>query len=158
MSRQFNSEKAPTCQTVDLTLGPLSSTGARKFALQGFCSGSRIACSSSKPEQIYEDIKTVSPTLLLGPPLIFNIVWNEFKETLHNLCTQKYGTKSLSESERMDITEIAYKQVRPLLGERIEYISTGGAMTDPLLIHFLRECFHVIVTHGYGATEGDQNI
>jgi acyl-CoA synthetase (AMP-forming)/AMP-acid ligase II len=40
-----------------------------------------------------------------------------------------------------------------VLGNRVRVIVTGGAQTSPKVLYFLRECFRVMVSDGYGATE-----
>lgn len=46
------------------------------------------------------------------------------------------------------------KRFRALLGDRVRLIVTGGAMTSPDVVAFLRECFpELTVIDSYGITE-----
>ena len=40
-----------------------------------------------------------------------------------------------------------------LLGNKVSYLMTGGALTAPSVLAFLRKCFRCVVYDGYGCTE-----
>lgn len=46
------------------------------------------------------------------------------------------------------------QQFREMLGERLKYIRTEGALSSDVVKNWARECFKIPVYDGYGTAEG----
>jgi long-subunit acyl-CoA synthetase (AMP-forming)/thioester reductase-like protein len=92
------------------------------------------------PPGLFELLPLVRPTQLVVPPAILTLLYNQFIS----------GSSSCKDSrERKEFAS----QFSKLLGDRLDFIMTGGAPSSETIRTWAQETYKVPVYNGYGATE-----
>src|SRR5690349_12742827 len=117
--------------------------------------GARIGCFSGDSARLFDDIFVLRPTVLSGPPIIWDTLILQFKSMLNaalknNELQQQNGGAAATPEE---IRKRTVQQFSTVLGGRVKSITVGGAPTSTETVQFLRECFDCNVHESYGATE-----
>jgi long-subunit acyl-CoA synthetase (AMP-forming) len=112
------------------------------------CKGAQTGIYSGVIEHLFDDLALVRPTVMLGPPRLWNFVYTEF-------CNQlELKTKNITgEEEKYQIERSLLAEFSKLLGGRTRYILTGGAYTSETVKEFLARCFKCPIYDGYGTSE-----
>jgi len=113
---------------------------------------------------LLEDFQTLRPTVMNGPPRIFNRIYdkihaqlanNVFSRTLFNYAYNAKLTQLHTMSEELSPLwdKIVFSKIAALIGGRVRIIISGSAPLAPNVQDFLRICFLSKVVQGYGLTE-----
>ncbi|CAF0897192.1 unnamed protein product, partial [Didymodactylos carnosus] len=132
---------------VKIVFKPLCSMSERENVYHTFCSGGRSGICT-EPHKIFEDVQLLQPTILSCTPRFWNVLYLEF---------QREYLAQLEKHNDSDRDHIRYKvlaQFRSMFGERLSYVTTGGAPSGDIVKRFLFDCLGVErVYEGYGCTE-----
>ena len=112
-----------------------------------------MGCFSGDPVRLFEDILVLRPTVLSGPPIIWDTLMRQYTMLLNSALKDNEG---LPEKERVPFEEVRQRtitQFSSVLGGRVKGITVGGAPTSRETVDFLQECFKCRVRESYGATE-----
>jgi len=115
--------------------------------------GGRVGCFSGDPVRLFEDILVLRPTVLSGPPIIWDTLMRQYAMLLNSALKENEG---LPEKERVpfeEVRQLTITQFSSVLGGRVKGITVGGAPTSRETVDFLQECFKCRVRESYGATE-----
>ena len=133
---------------VEILYMPLAYSSQFLLLLGVIATGGRMGFSSGDMKYFWEEVKLLEPTFLQAPPAIWESLHSQFVSEL----TQ---AQSITPEDRHKQLEHKLKmEFKKSLGKRLTSVSTGGAMTPPELLKWMRECFSgVDVREGYGTTE-----
>ena len=118
--------------------------------------GSAIAyCEGLK--HIQKNLAEVSPTMLLGVPLIFESLYKKIwgnvrkqgkEKALKTLLAINRNTKKVG----LDISKKVLKDITALFGGRMRMLICGGAAINPEILEGFKD-FGIMAVQGYGLTE-----
>ena len=133
-----------------LLFAPLAHMAAKQ--LLGLCllRGGQ-ACISSEPAKVFLDAAQLQPTFFTAVPRVYQLLYQRYQQLCMELSHRK--AKLCCDCEPSQVEVLAAKEVRSLLGKRLQFMVVGGAACDPLLLQFLRRLFSCEVYDGYGLTE-----
>ncbi len=86
-------------------------------------------------------MRALRPTFFFAPPAIWASLYAEFTHRTAGLHADDPRTVS------------ARSDVACLLGDRVQWIGTGGAATSAAVLQFMHDTWRLPVLEGYGATE-----
>ena len=133
---------------VVLSYRPLAWGADRNTIITVILSGGRVGFSTGNPSRLMEEIALVRPTYFSASPSIWNKIYSEFKTALA-LITAQRPPESLPDEENRIL-----EQFSKLLPNRCKVITTGGAMTSPIVLGFITRCFQRCLVHdSYGISE-----
>ncbi len=136
----------PFHHTFSLTVGILSTLHS------GFCT---YICKSVK--YFSRDLKTVKPTFLFLVPLVVNVMHRNIWETVKNEGKASQFQQLMRISNALlyigiDIRQKLFKKVLDAFGGKLEWISCGGSVVNPVVATDFRT-WGVNIIEGYGLTE-----
>ncbi|HEX9253557.1 MAG TPA: AMP-binding protein, partial [Ignavibacteriaceae bacterium] len=108
---------------------------------------------------ITEDLIKVSPTVILGAPLLYNKIYNKIMKTVSAKKITSTVFKAMLTVSRLtqkigwrNSKKIIFGKIHKTLGGSMRLLIAGGAAPDPKVSKFFREVgFNVV--QGYGLTE-----
>ena len=130
--------------------------------------------------QLFDVFSLVRPTIVASTPRLWNMLYNQYIQELHEAYIQYQKERDLPSSSELDDTDQAdvksdedsgiakhfdvdkvpaelkrevMSRFRSKLGGREQRITTGGAPTGKRVKMFIIECFEGMVNEGYGSTE-----
>jgi long-chain acyl-CoA synthetase len=149
---------------------PLAHVFAR-FAVLAITEGVSLLALSGNIDTLLNDLRYIKPDYIIGVPRIFEKVYNAasqkagagVKGKIFKRAAQlaiKYSKALDSQtgltpdliSQRLFYDNLVYKQIREVLGGKMENCVCGGAALDPDIAHFFRGV-GINVLEGYGLTE-----
>lgn len=137
---------------IQISYMPLSHLTDRKLYLQGLCKGGQTGLYSGSIESLFDDLKLLRPTILLGPPRIWSFIYSQYQSALnHRLLQARMDVDGVVDTNRIELD--LKKEFSSLLGGRTEYIVTGGAYTSDHVKEFISDLFDCDVFDGYGTSE-----
>ncbi|CAF1425221.1 unnamed protein product [Adineta ricciae] len=119
---------------------PLAWITDRKGAIATFLEGGCTGFSTGNVTRLMEELTLIAPTFFSAPPTFWNKIYSEFHTTL---------SMSTSATEQQLLEKFS-----KLIPARCRVISIGGAMTSPIVLKFIEQCFsHCKIVEAYGTTE-----
>ncbi|KAH3745028.1 carboxylic acid reductase [Pelomyxa schiedti] len=114
---------------------------SRRLTWRVFCNGGQVGIHFGDKSHLFKNIKSIRPTLIGAPPSFWSLLMSEYQEFLQS------NKPTISEEYR------ALSHARLMLGNRVQWVITGGAATSEQLYNFLTRCFNRQVGDGYSTTE-----
>ena len=120
---------------------------------------------SGSPKRINEDCQILKPTYLCSVPRILEKIYDEINNKINkmsyietNIAKKAIKTKIKNYKEYGILThalydKIVFSKIQKILGGKLEWILVGSAPISSEIITFLRICFSIPITEGYGQTE-----
>jgi long-chain acyl-CoA synthetase len=113
---------------------------------------------------LLDDLQTLRPTILVGPPRVFNRIYdkvhtqlagNIMSRTLFNYAYNAKLTQLHTTGEESSPLwdKLVFTKLANLIGGRVRLIISGSAPLSSNVQDFLRICFLAKVVQGYGLTE-----
>eukprot|EP01117_Protostelium_nocturnum_P019514 TRINITY_DN8476_c0_g2_i1.p1 TRINITY_DN8476_c0_g2~~TRINITY_DN8476_c0_g2_i1.p1 ORF type:complete len:1286 (+),score=275.14 TRINITY_DN8476_c0_g2_i1:294-4151(+) len=133
---------------------PMAHVSDREDVLDTFKFGGRVGVRSLV-QNIFEDIKFLNPTRLSCTPRFYNVIYSEFRRACEEEKEEKKNQlkRELRPAEIETIRSKNIEHFKTILGNRIQDVSVGGAMSSQVVLDFLREVWGIKVEEGYGSTE-----
>jgi long-chain acyl-CoA synthetase len=132
---------------VTLSMAPLAHVAERQGVWLTTGMGGSIGFFNGDMARIFDDFAALNPTMHSATPRFYNRIYSEFQATLAaQLAAQPHASPESVESD-------VIRQFSTLLGNRIQFLVTGSAMTSPTVKEFVRRCFGKRLYDGYGTTE-----
>ncbi|MEZ6186309.1 MAG: AMP-binding protein [Planctomycetota bacterium] len=132
---------------VHLSFQPLSHFSERVYLPSLLVHGARIGFSSGG-ERLYEEFALLEPTAIGGPPRVFEVLFERYREDLARLQAEA------PDADLEALEEQALAGLRGVFGGRLQSVSAGSAPPSRALMAFLGRLFDFCrVGEGYGSTE-----
>jgi fatty acid CoA ligase FadD9 len=159
-----------------------SFAGKRQQYFIALTYGGRIGFGCGDASRLFEDARLLRPSYMSAAPRVWNEVHAQYKHALaeklrshraRGLPDPYEGWQELFAPSReryfhekatgrvqwetpgviAEFEDDVLEDFRHILGDRVQYIVTGGAATSEAVLAFLRECFSCPVFDGFGTTE-----
>ena len=120
---------------------------------------------SGSPKRLVEDCQILKPTFLCCVPRILEKIYLDINHNINNL---NYFLKNLTKQainikiknyqnygilNHVLFDKIIFNKIKLILGGNLEWMLVGSAPISKDIILFLRVCFGIPITEGYGQTE-----
>ena len=133
---------------VILSYRPLAWSADRMAIITVLLTGGQVGFSTGDSSRLMEEIALVRPSYFSGAPSIWNKIYTEYKTTLALSTAQCPPEAVPDEKNRL------LEQFSKLMPNRCKVITTGGAMTSPIVLDFIKRCFRRCLVHeSYGISE-----
>uniref|UniRef100_A0A0X3PKE7 long-chain-fatty-acid--CoA ligase n=2 Tax=Schistocephalus solidus TaxID=70667 RepID=A0A0X3PKE7_SCHSO len=149
---------------VYLSYLPLAHIFEQMFVLLTLCRHGRVGFYSGDPRTLTEDARALRPTVLTVVPRVLLRVYEGVQKKLGNSALRRWLFKKAMEAKCKDVDRnvfnrntmwdvLFFSKVRALFGDRVRWITCGGAPLAPHVLRFTRAAFSCWVFEGYGSTE-----
>ena len=144
---------------------PMAHALERILLLQGYIFGFKIGFFNGDITKLAADFVDIKPTTFGSVPRLYYRFYALLKHKMSELSgfKKKLLDKALnSKLERVRKTGnprhklydiLVFKKMKGVLGGKVEYLASGGAPIDPVVLEFLKVCFCCSIMEGYGQTE-----
>ena len=137
-----------TADYIHYSYRPLAWAADRDAVIITFLHGGRTAFSTGDLSRLMEELALVRPSDFIAAPSIWNKIYTEFKTALA-LITARCPPETIPEEEKRLL-----EQFSKLMPNRCKMITTGGAMTSPVVLDFIKRCFTCCTVYeSYGISE-----
>ncbi|EFA79172.1 hypothetical protein PPL_07998 [Heterostelium album PN500] len=121
----------------------------RRADLKMIYNGGRLGIYTlPKRDYFINDVACLRPTIMWAPPSIWNEFYTKYQQSMNSLRTLYPQFKT------SEIEQIMFPEFRKLLGDRIDSLTTGGALISEEVISMMRRCWGADkVFNIYGSTE-----
>ncbi len=119
---------------------PPSTAADRASIWRSVYNGGRVGFAR-RGAALFADLRAIRPTILDAPPVLWNALYNEYKQAI--------GDPGLTPSAAAAV----HQRFRELLGGRLAHMAIGGAPSDPEVRSAMERIFGVPIVDGYGTTE-----
>ena len=127
--------------------------------------GGSIGFASFDKINLFEDTQILKPTIFLGVPKVYIILFDVLREKFYNLnymqknmVDRALSTKLNNYSNSGQLCsmiwdKLIFGNMKDILGGKVRIMLTGSAPIDSSILDFLRICFSCPIIEGYGQTE-----